>query len=166
MCGDLKPWQYAHTVVIRMETNGAPITVNLGRPLEHVDEVWLTEYAVRGAPAGSDLWRFNFLGNNMPEEVSTNAGGRGHCIMVTPTGDKHQVYDQARVISLAQKQYLNTLTVELRDSTGANVTFTSATIFLTFICNKPHWSPHAVALEDRNKLEWWRSQQFSNRFTP
>lgn len=177
MCGELKPWQYLHHVVIRLDnpaTPGVPntnapvnkVTLPLGRFLQHIDEVRLTEYCVVNGVSASNLWRISFAGSSLSEEVSTNAAGRGHVIMVPTAALTHVIYDAPRVLSVDERQGLAQINIHVTDATGADVSFDNMTIFLTFVLNNPDWSGESVREADRNRLEWWRSQRFSSRFTP
>lgn len=166
-----------HPVVIHLtQTLGPPnagsaynkVTVPLQRPLEHVRELQLTEYMI-AAPGGSNvIWRVSFRNSNLCDAVSTNAGGNGQVISVpTPGGaNVHVVYDMPRIISVDGNRGLSSISVEVTDTTGAPVTFDSLTLFLTVICDDPGMQLVHDVQGDRNRLEWWRSQQFSSRFNP
>lgn len=178
MCGEIKPWQYTHQVVVRLtQTLSAPnvtgpynrVTVSLGGLLEHVAEVRLTEYHVEEGLGNSTLWRVGLKGSNFNEEMTTNAGGEGHCIAVPQLGANtftHVVYENPRVLSRDVKGGIAQLRVEVNDEFGVPAQFTSMTIMLTFVMNKPHWSIADVDENHRNFLEWWRPQQFNSRFLP
>ena len=177
MSRDLKPWQYVHHVCIRMrdvtpqpDPNAAKgvnrLQLHLGRFLQHIDYVELTEYSIENAGGTSDLWRLSFDESNLTAEMSTNAGGRGHCLVIPNFTRTHVVYDTPRTLSIDRNKGLNTLSVVIVDEFGADVTFDTMTIMLTFVMSHPDWSIEQVRAEDRNKMDWWRSQQFSSRYQP
>lgn len=173
----MKPLLYHH-VVVRLR-NDAPavgtrynrVTVPLSRMLEHVQEVWLTEYSVRNPTStapGSDLWRVNLINSNLVADVNTNAAGSGHCIVVPQfaAGDQHKIYDTPRVFSIANRSALTSIEVEVTDEFGRDVSFEQMSIFLTIVTRNPEWSVQQVVANSRNHLEWERSQQNSSRFNP
>ncbi len=167
------PWQFRHHVVIRLggaavpPNAGQPVNrgnINLNRLMQHIVEIQLTEYALRGGSGASNLWRVSFRGSNFTEEVSTNAAGDGHLLTIPSLVNTHVVYQMPRILSTDVKQGITHLNVHVMDEFGAEVTFTDMTLYLTFIMNDPHWTIPQVIAEDHNRMDWWRTQQFSSRF--
>ncbi len=173
----MKPLLYHH-VVVRLRDDAPAVgtrynrvIVPLSRMLEHVQEVWLTEYSIRfpdSAAPISDLWRVNLIHSNLVADVNTNAAGSGHCIAVPNLGegDVHVVYDTPRVFSMCNRSALTSIEVEVVDEFGRDVIFDTMSIFLTIVTRNPEWSVQQVVANSRNHLEWERSQQNSSRFNP
>jgi len=181
MCGDLKPWQYKHDVVIRMNspatlpyTDGqvqqspASVLVPLMQPLDLIEEVWLTEYQVRitEGSSTSDMWRLSFLRSNLVDSVSCNSSGTGVPFSVDQSSaTTHHIYDNPRKLSVTVKNGgITALAVDVVDEFGAPVSFQSMTFFLSFIMRKKEWDPAQVMRNDANLLEWWRPNTNVGRF--
>jgi hypothetical protein len=182
MCGDLKPWQYRHDVVVRMtqpvtlpSTGGnvqlvpASALVPLMQPLDSIEEVWLTEYQVVQAitlPTLSDMWRLSFLRSNLVDATSCNSSGTGVPFSVD-IGSlvTHRIYDNPRKLSLTHKSGgITALAVDVTDEYGAPVSFGTMTFYLSFIMRKKDWNPEQVMRNDANLLEWWRPNTNVGRF--
>lgn len=182
MCGEIKPWQWAHQVVVRFDaallepfnvTSPASQIINLNRMLEHVAEVRLTEYYVDCTPGANTrhLWRVNLSAQGIEEEVSSNAAGKGHCFIVPNIAagsveQNHVVYDNPRVVSYTCKTGITSLHVQVSTDAGTAPSYNQMIFMFTFVMNKPDWSPELVNQNDLNKLEPWRSNQFVGRFRP
>jgi hypothetical protein len=186
MCGEIMPWQHTHEVVIRMvspfspaqtvqngtgstvvQPNPAHVRVDLGRQLEHVKEIRLTEYMVHnnGTPVANNLWFVSFAGSNMTEKQTCSVVGAGTPICIADMANPyHVVYDNPRTISIDSKRGINFLDVNVTTETGAAPTFFNITLYLTFVMNIPNWSLEMVKQDDKNKIEWWRSNENVGRF--
>lgn len=172
----MRPGQFTEEVVIRLtnvpeagfnvgKTPGRKV-VALGRQLEHVNCIYLRSYAIEGAVGTSNLWRVSFRGTNLTAAASCNAAGEGHPITVTDFTRCYEQYENLPKMTNDGDALIPYLDVVVTDEFGADVDFTSMTIHIVFVCTKPDWSPNRVLQEDRNRLEFWRPQQFSSRFTP
>jgi hypothetical protein len=179
MCGEIKPWQRRHEVCVRMlspqqpfnnatlnpyqsNINDASVVVPLMCTLDNVEEVWLNEYDIvlSSLSQPGELWRLNLGANNLPEFGSCNSAGEGAPLNITTvaSGQTHYIYTRPRVIATGHG--LNgrrTLNVSVTNEFGQPVKFESMTFYLTFVMRKPEWSPEQVMQNDRNLVEWWRS---------
>jgi len=187
MCGDLKPWQWRHDVVVRMtspptlpgttpvggalftQANAASVNVPLMQPLDMIEEVWLTEYMVEQTELGTttNLWRLSFLRSNLQDAVSCNASGTGipFCVPTSNAVTFHLHYDSPRVLSVTHKSGgITTLAVDVTDEFGQPVVFSNMTFMLSFIMRKRDWNPEQVMRNDANQLEWWRPNTNVGRF--
>ncbi len=184
MCGETKPWQWKHDVVVRLTSpatnpsnsnatggtftlNAASVTVPLMQPLDMIEEVWLTEYQVlpsAGSPP-TDMWRLSFLRSNLCDSTSCNAAGTGVPFMVFLGGPTHHTYNNPRRLSLTAKSGgLTSLAVDVTDELGQPVAFTSMTFFLTFVMRKRDWDASQALRNDANLVEWWRPNTNVGRF--
>jgi hypothetical protein len=186
MCGDLKPWQYRHDVVVRMtspatlpgtkpvggalfvQPNAASVNMPLMQPLDMIEEVWLTEYQIGYAENGtnSNMWRLSFLRSNLQDAVSCNASGTGipFCAPQIATAF-HMKYDNPRKLSVTHKSGgITTLSIDVMDEFGQPVVFADMTFMLSFIMKKREWDPAQVMRNDANTLEWWRPNTNVGRF--
>jgi len=180
MCGDLKPWQWKHDVVVRMTSPAtlpsaqfvqpvpASVNVPLMQPLDMIEEVWLTEYMVQLTEngTGSDLWRISFLRSNLQDAVSCNASGTGIPFCVPQNNAYvHVHYDNPRVLSVTHKSGgITSLAVDVSDEFGQPVIFSDMTFMLTFVMKKRDWDPAQVMRNDANQVEWWRPNTNVGRF--
>lgn len=187
MCGEIMPWQHTHELVVRLlnphtpaettglgtnctivQNNPAHVRVDLGRMLEHVREIRLTEYMVtnNGTAATSNVWRVSFLGSTLTDKPACSTPGNGTCICIPDmTNTSHVHYDNPRVMTMDMRKGITTLDINVTVAdTGAAPTFRDITLFLTIVMDIPNWSIEQVAQEDRNKIEWWRSNQNVGRF--
>jgi hypothetical protein len=179
MCGDLKPWQWRHDVVVRMtspatlpgttpvggalftQANDASVNIPLMQPLDMIEEVWLTEYQLSYAEDGSTstMWRLSFLRSNLQDAVSCNSSGTGIPICAAGGTDNifHVKYDNPRRLSVTHKSGgITTLSVDVTDEFGQPVVFADMTFMLSFIMKKRDWDPAQVMRNDANQVEWWR----------
>jgi hypothetical protein len=186
MCGDLKPWQWRHDVVVRMtspatlpgttsvggalfvQPNPASVNVPLMQPLDMIEEVWLTEYQIGYAENGTttNMWRLSFLRSNLQDAVSCNASGTGIPICAPQNSAAFHVhYDNPRKLSVTHKSGgITTLSIDVTDEFGQPVVFHDMTFMLSFIMKKRDWDPAQVMRNDANTLEWWRPNTNVGRF--
>jgi len=178
MCGEIKPYQHKHEVVIRMKspavlqnnTNGpaylaqpnpASVTIMLNQTLEQIEEVWLTEYdAEMGAvPAAGNMWRLSFQRSHLSDSMTCNSAGNGIPFNVNlGVAGTHVVYQRPRVMSVEQKSGgITSLSVDVFDEFGQPPPFSSLTFYLTFVMRRKDWDPAQVMRNDANQVEWWRS---------
>jgi hypothetical protein len=176
--GKLRPWLKAHQIVVRMlgsgsgifsgaNQNASNITLDLGRPVENLVEVWLTEYMIRnnGTPVANNMWRIDLSDNQLESEQSCNSAGNGFCVAVPDmTATTHIVYDTPRVVSINGKRGMSSLRVKLTDEFGAAVVFHDATFFLTLVYVNPILTLRDVQNMEKNHIEWWRSNENVGRF--
>jgi len=176
--GQLQPWQRAHQVCVRMlgsnsgifvGTNQAAnnITVDIGRPMEYLQEVWLTEYQIRnnGTAAARNMWRVDLSRSGWECEQSSNSSGQGFCIAVPDmTNTTHVIYDTPRVMSIQGRQGASSLHVRVVDEFGAAVTFHDITLWLVLVYVHPRFSLADARLAEDSLIEWWRSNENVGRF--
>lgn len=184
MCGEIQPWQHTQEIVVRLTTpftpvqgaqNGvtmvqpsaAHVRVDLGRELQHIREVRLTEYMVHnnGTPAANNVWFVSLAGSNLSEKSTCSTLGVGHAICIADmTNPYHVVYDNPRIVSVESKKSMSILDVKLTTEAGVAPVFNNVTLYFTIVMDIPNWSPALVAQEDKNKIEWWRSNENVGRF--
>ena len=142
--------QKAYRQCIRLSTNQNSVRVAINQNLNNVVAVYLDEYAVSVPNGGAiipDLWRVDFVGK-LFSSTSSNAGGTGYPLIIDNATYTHVVYDQPRLMSEQPHDSLNFLQLRISDETNADVTFTSMTLFLTFVCESPDWRPDQVMAND------------------
>lgn len=174
--GVLLPYQQAHQYVLRLRNPSVgdypsltvgDIIVPLERQLENLQEIWLTEYMVDNdqTPAANNMWRIDISPDGFECEQTSNAKGRGHCILIADmTNPYHHSYDTPRVMSLCNKKGVSSFRVRIVDEFGALVSFTSVTLMLTFVTLRQGWSPQDAKIAQDNLIEWWRSNENNSRF--
>lgn len=152
MCGEIPPGHFGHTVCIRLLNNNPRAIVSLGKQLEHIVEIRLDEYAVTNPNGGAispSLWTLRFENYHFYAYQTTNAGGKtGHRLVIDNAAATHIVYDRPRILSHENEGKLNKVQLEVTDETGADVTFTDATFFITFVCKIPHWTAEEQLEDD------------------
>jgi hypothetical protein len=162
---DSPPFNAQCTIV---QNNPAHVRVDLGRMLEHVREVRLTEYMIHnnGTAAVNNVWRISLAGSNLLDKPTCSTPGNGICVCIADmTNPYHHSYDNPRVMSIDSKRGITTLDINVTVAdTGAAPTFNSITLFLTVVMDNPAWSIEDVAQNDKNKVEWWRSNLNVGRF--
>jgi hypothetical protein len=166
MC-NLKPGQIQHTVVLRFTTNGEAVVLELGRKIEHVQEVRLAEYAIRNPNGGAvtpSLWKLHFHNQDFFPHETTNADGPdGAALVISDAAFTHRQYNEhPRVISKMTKGVVTKVQAALYDETGALATFDDATIFLDFVCVDPDWHADLPIIDDM-KTPNFPSLQFDSR---
>ena len=142
MCGEVPRGCYTIDVAVHLTANQTNLVVPLPRKLEHVEQIWLTEYQLVAA-GGVGLYRLD-LKNMLKHTQVSNAAGDGFCFAVDNTTVAHTVYTKPRTMTVDGQMQVLELNLTVRDvSTGAIVvpTYTNATFFLTFICRQPGWDP-------------------------
>ncbi len=165
----LAPGHFRIDLTLAFATNGASRQIPLPRQLQHVKEVWLNEYTIVGPNGGAllpSVWRLD-LGNELSENESSNAPGKGTIISINGATVAHVHYDTPVVIctnNCAQLNMLNCRVSSVALATGAvaDATFSEAVFKLSFICEDPTWTPD-LTLEIA-KVEPRRAQaRFSTR---
>jgi len=141
------------------------VYISLEGELHNVRAIYCTGYMIQGTGAGSNLWRVNFTGNNIVEAVRSNAAGQGFCIALpslnTPV---YQNFDTPKLMALCNKKGISSLQVTVVDEFGADVSFVSITLFLTFIMDEEMWDSSSVMRNDANNLNLHRQFQYTGRF--
>lgn len=153
MC-QLKNGEVMHVVALRLTATGVQ-NIDLGRQFEHVKEIRLAEYHVLNPNGGAltpSVWKLKFSAEHFyPYETTNAAGGFGSVIVINDAACTHVLYhEHPRVLSKANRGRLSHVEVGLFTETGANASFTDATIFLHVICHDPAWVPERIIWEDHN----------------
>ena len=153
MCGDLKQGQTAHFVCVRLDANETDVRIQLGRRLEHVSEVFCTQYCVVGGNGANTVWNLEFKGNLYVAQTSNKNSGTWQ-FPVPDSTYFHLDYNRPQLISNQRELTMENLTLQVRDGSGAAPTFTEAVFYFTIICDDPSWSASRVMatrmLEPRN----------------
>ena len=138
-----------HDVVIALGNDENTGRFSMGKRIEYIKEVHLNEYAIENPNGGAiapHRWRIWFHGDFF-SEPTTNMKGRGYPFIVDNATMTHVVYTRPRVISRTGKGMLSWLQFEIKDENGLDVTFDSATFYLSFVCQVPQGSVDQVVYD-------------------
>lgn len=127
---------YAQDYTLRLTSNQNKALITLGRSLEHVIGVYVRDVNVRapnGAALTPNLWVLSLRGDNLTTDNTSNAGGDGFYFNITNATNTNYEYTFPRLLSRCNRGRMNTLTVSITDTAGADVTFADATFTLVFV---------------------------------
>ncbi len=142
---------YAQDYTLRLTENQNKALITLGRSLEHVIGVYVRDVNVRapnGAALTPNLWVLSLRGDNLTTDNTSNAGGDGFYFNITNATNTYYEYQFPRLLSRCNRGRMNTLTIAITSTDGADVTFADATFTLVFVMAPTEYSSEMYMWND------------------
>lgn len=141
MCGEIKAYQTAIDVAIRVTASGVNV-IKLPQ-ISRVDEIRLDGFFITGFNgAVSSSAYLQLTGISGMRETTINSNNKPGCLIAVDVNNPHVIFSRPRMLATGSATTVNSFNVNLVLPSGANATFTEACFFVTFVCRK---SPEEMA---------------------
>jgi hypothetical protein len=135
MCGEIKAYQTATDVAIRITAAGVN-KINLPQ-IQRVDEIRLDGFFITGFNGAVSASAYlQISGMSGMREATINSNNKPGCLIAVDVNNPHVIFSRPRVLATGSATTVNNFDINLVMPSGANASFTEACFFITFVCRK------------------------------
>jgi len=133
MCGEIKKWQKARMVTVRLTTNGNLTRISL--PVQHqkVQEVRLDEVHFTGFNGGASAGCYLKLDVQGMSEAYANNESRPGMLLSVDVLNPHTVYSRPKMMLESDGSTVQAFNLSIMMPNGTAATFTECNLYFTFV---------------------------------